>query len=50
MLIVAIPWASGVLGLLPFVGVLAPSERYAASCAEGKRKMTEWAWQSCSWR
>jgi hypothetical protein len=45
MLLVEIPWASRVWAL-PFLSVLAPSERYATR--QGKRhkkKMTEWAWQ-----
>ena len=31
---------------LPFLSVLAPSERYAAKRGRGHKKITEWAWQS----
>jgi hypothetical protein len=40
-LLVEIPWATRVWAL-PFLSVLAPSERYAA---KGHKKITEWAWQ-----
>ena len=46
MLLVPIPWAGRVLAL-PFLSVLAPSERYAAE--QGKKrhkKLTDWARQS----
>jgi hypothetical protein len=46
MLLVPIPWAGGVWAL-PFLSVLAPSERYAAE--QGKKrhkKLTDWARQS----
>jgi hypothetical protein len=44
MLLVEIPWASRVWAL-PFLSVLAPSERYAARRGRRHKKMTEWAWQ-----
>jgi hypothetical protein len=44
MLLVEIPWASRVWAL-PFLSVLAPSERYAARRDKRHKKMTEWAWQ-----
>ena len=44
MLLVEIPWASRVWAL-PFLSVLAPSERYAAPQGKRHKKMTEWAWQ-----
>jgi hypothetical protein len=44
MLLVEIPWASRVWAL-PFLSVLAPSERYAAKLAKRHKKITEWAWQ-----
>jgi hypothetical protein len=45
MLLVEIPWASRVWAL-PFLSVLAPSERYAARRGKRHKKITEWAWQS----
>jgi len=44
MLSVEIPWASRVWAL-PFLGVLAPSERNAAKRGRRHKKITEWAWQ-----
>src|SRR3712207_957204 len=44
MLLVEIPWASRVWAL-PFLSVLAPSERYAAERGKRHKKVTEWAWQ-----
>jgi hypothetical protein len=44
MLLVEIPWASRVWAL-PFLSVLAPSERYAAAQGSRHKKVTEWAWQ-----
>jgi DDE superfamily endonuclease len=44
MLLVEIPWASRVWAL-PFLSVLAPSERYAAVRGKRHKKITEWAWQ-----
>ena len=44
MLSVEIPWSSRVWAL-PFLSVLAPSERYAARRGRRHKKMTEWAWQ-----
>jgi hypothetical protein len=44
MLVVEIPWASRVWAL-PFLSVLAPSERYAAKRGKRHKKITEWAWQ-----
>ena len=44
MLLVEIPWASRVWAL-PFLSVLAPSERYAARRGRRHKKITEWAWQ-----
>jgi DDE superfamily endonuclease len=44
MLLVPIPWASRVWAL-PFLSVLAPSERYAARQGKRHKKITEWAWQ-----
>ena len=44
MLLVPIPWASRVWAL-PFLSVLAPSERYAAARGTRHKKITEWAWQ-----
>jgi hypothetical protein len=47
MLLVEIPWASRVWAL-PFLSVLAPSERYAAKRGKRHKKITEWAWQMLS--
>src|ERR671921_185536 len=44
MLLVEIPWASRVWAL-PFLSVLAPSERYAKERGKRHKKITEWAWQ-----
>src|SRR5215210_4151355 len=44
MLLVEIPWASRVWAL-PFLSVLAPSERYATQRGKRHKKITEWAWQ-----
>jgi hypothetical protein len=44
MLLVEIPWASRAWAL-PFLSVLAPSERYAAERGKRHKKVTEWAWQ-----
>jgi two-component sensor histidine kinase len=44
MLLVEIPWASRVWAL-PFLSVLAPSERYAQERGKRHKKITEWAWQ-----
>ena len=44
MLLVEVPWASGVWAL-PFLSALAPSERYAAKRGRRHKKITEWAWQ-----
>jgi len=44
MLLVEIPWASRVWAL-PFLSVLAPSERYAARRGKRHKKIPEWAWQ-----
>jgi hypothetical protein len=44
MLLVKIPWASRVWAL-PFLSVLAPSERYTAARGRRHKKVTEWAWQ-----
>jgi hypothetical protein len=44
MLLVEIPWASGVWAL-PFLSALAPSERYAAKQGRRHKKITKWAWQ-----
>jgi len=45
MMLVEIPWAARVWAL-PFLSVLAPSERYAAKRGRRHKKITEWAWQS----
>jgi DDE superfamily endonuclease len=44
MLLVEIPWASRVWAL-PFLSVLAPSERFAAQRGKRHKKITERAWQ-----
>jgi hypothetical protein len=44
MLLVEVPWASRIWAL-PFLSVLAPSERYAARRGKRHKKITEWAWQ-----
>ncbi len=43
-MLVEIPWASRVWAL-PFLSVLAPSERYAVKRGKRHKKITEWAWQ-----
>jgi hypothetical protein len=45
MLLVPIPWA-GRVWALPFLSVLAPSERYAAERGKRHKKLTDWARQS----
>ena len=44
MLLVPVPWA-GRVWALPFLSVLAPSERYAAKRGKRHKKITDWAWQ-----
>ncbi len=44
MLLVNIPWAERIWGL-PFLTVLAPSERYYESKPRGHKKLTDWARQ-----
>jgi len=44
MLLVNIPWARRIWGL-PFLTVLAPSERYYESKLRGHKKLTDWARQ-----
>jgi hypothetical protein len=44
MLLVPVSWA-GRVWALPFLSVLAPSERYAAERGKHHKKITEWAWQ-----
>jgi hypothetical protein len=44
MVLVEIPWASRVWAL-PFLSVLAPSERYSSRRGKRHKKITEWAWQ-----
>ncbi len=44
MLLTPIPWAKRVWAL-PFLTVLAPSERYYAGKARKHKKLTEWAYQ-----
>src|SRR4051812_31631240 len=44
MLLVPVPWA-GRVGALPFLTVLAPSERYAAERGRRHKKLTDWARQ-----
>jgi hypothetical protein len=43
-LLAPVPWASRVWAL-PFLSVLAHSERYAKECAKRHKSLTEWAWQ-----
>jgi len=40
-----VPWASYKLWALPFLSVLAPSERYARERGKRHTKLTEWTWQ-----
>jgi DDE superfamily endonuclease len=44
MLLVQIPWV-GWTWALPFLTVLAPSERYHQKCRRGHKKLTDWARQ-----
>src|ERR687895_2362467 len=44
MLLVPMPWA-GRVWALPFLSVLAPSQRYAAARGRRHKKITKWAWQ-----
>jgi hypothetical protein len=44
MVLAPIPWA-GRLWALPFLTVLAPSERYAGECGRRHKKLTDWARQ-----
>ncbi len=43
-LLAEVPWASRVWAL-PFLSVLAHSERYAKECGKRHKPLTEWAWQ-----
>jgi hypothetical protein len=45
MLLVPVPWA-GRVWALPFLSVLAPSERYAAHQGKRHKKITDWARQA----
>jgi hypothetical protein len=45
MLLVPVPWA-GRVWALPFLSILAPSERYAAERGKQHKKMTDWARQA----
>ena len=45
MLLVPVPWA-GRVWALPFLSVLAPSERYSAKRGKRHKKITDWARQS----
>ncbi len=45
MLLAPVPWAGRVWGL-PFLTVLAPSERYAAAQGKRHKKLTDWARQA----
>lgn len=46
MLLVTVPWAGAVWGL-PFLTILAPSERYyAQECGRGHQRLTDRAWQA----
>lgn len=44
MLLVPIPWAQRVWAL-PFLTVLAPSERYYEDRVRRAKKLTDWVWQ-----
>jgi hypothetical protein len=44
MLLVKVPWAKRIWAL-PFLTVLAPSERYYESCPRKHKKLTDWARQ-----
>jgi hypothetical protein len=45
MLLAPIPWA-GCVWALPFLTILAPSERYAQSCGRRHKKLTDWGRQA----
>jgi hypothetical protein len=45
MLLVPIPWA-GRVWALPFLSILAPSERYTAQRGKQHKKITDWARQA----
>ena len=45
MLLAPIPWAQKVWAL-PFLTILAPSERYYQECPRGHKKLTDWARQA----
>jgi hypothetical protein len=45
MLLAPIPWAQKVWAL-PFLTILAPSERYYQDCPRGHKKVTDWARQA----
>jgi hypothetical protein len=45
MLLAPIPWA-GCVWALPFLTILAPSERYAQSCGRRHKKLTDWGHQA----
>ncbi|MDL1897350.1 transposase [Anaerolineae bacterium CFX7] len=45
MLLVPIPWAQRVWAL-PFLTVLAPSERYYEHSVRAAKKLTDWVWQA----
>jgi hypothetical protein len=45
MLLVPVPWA-GRVWALPFLSILAPSERYAAQRGKRHKKLTDWARQA----
>lgn len=44
MLLVPIPWARRVWAL-PFLTILAPSERYYENSVRAAKKLTDWSWQ-----
>ncbi len=44
MMLTEVPWACRVWAL-PFLSVLAPSERYTTEQGQRHKKLTEWAWQ-----
>jgi hypothetical protein len=45
MLLVPVPWA-GRVWALPFLSILAPSERYTAKQGKHQKKITDWARQA----
>src|SRR3954452_21077989 len=45
MLLAPVPWAGGCVWALPFLTVLAPSERYATERGQRHKKLTDWARQ-----